>query len=160
MPPTSPLAQRSTRWFVASTPHRALESKAPFPGIFVRVRDTRLHVRPPPLGPMSVLPPSLPLDPANPLPTDYALASQSGEVEADMALSKWYLCGSEGNFEKNEALAVTFAEKAASRSLPSAEFALGYYREVGINGQKDIEQAKRWYARVRSFSSPLRLPRF
>ena len=68
-----------------------------------------------------------------------------------MALSKWYLCGSEGNFEKNEALAVTFAEKAASRSLPSAEFALGYYREVGINGQKDIEQAKRWYTRVCSF---------
>ncbi|KAL8280645.1 hypothetical protein RQP46_006968 [Phenoliferia psychrophenolica] len=78
----------------------------------------------------------------------YALASQNGEVEADMALSKWYLCGSEGNFDKDEGLAFTFAEKAASRQLPSAEFALGYYREVGINGLKDIEQAKRWYARA------------
>lgn len=86
----------------------------------------------------------------------YALASQNGEVEADMALSKWYLCGSEGNFDKNEELAVTFAEKAASRSLPSAEFALGYYREVGINGTKDLEQAKRWYARVSSL--PILLP--
>ncbi|GAA6063136.1 hypothetical protein JCM10212_001184 [Sporobolomyces blumeae] len=78
----------------------------------------------------------------------YALASQNGEVEADMALSKWYLCGSEGNFDKNEALAVTFAEKAAARSLPSAEFALGYFREVGINGSIDLEQAKRWYERA------------
>ncbi|GAA5931944.1 hypothetical protein JCM1841_006109 [Sporobolomyces salmonicolor] len=78
----------------------------------------------------------------------YALASQNGEVEADMALSKWYLCGSEGNFDKNEALAVTFAEKAAARSLPSAEFALGYFREVGINGAIDLDQAKRWYQRA------------
>ncbi|KAM0752294.1 HCP-like protein [Meredithblackwellia eburnea MCA 4105] len=78
----------------------------------------------------------------------YALASKNGEVEADMALSKWYLCGSDGIFEKDEALAYTFAEKAASRQLPSAEFALGYYREVGINGGKDLEQAKRWYTRA------------
>ncbi|GAA5980568.1 hypothetical protein JCM11641_006684 [Rhodosporidiobolus odoratus] len=78
----------------------------------------------------------------------YALASQNGEVEADMALSKWYLCGSEGNFEKNEGLAVTFAEKAAARQLPSAEFALGYFHEVGINGPIDVEKAKRWYTRA------------
>jgi hypothetical protein len=28
----------------------------------------------------------------------YSLASQQGEVEADMALSKWFLCGSGGEF--------------------------------------------------------------
>ncbi|GAA5997911.1 uncharacterized protein JCM10292_006901 [Rhodotorula paludigena] len=78
----------------------------------------------------------------------YALASQNGEVEADMALSKWYLCGSEGNFDKNESLAVTFAEKAAARQLPSAEFARGYFYEVGINGPIDLEKAKRWYSRA------------
>ncbi|BGO99503.1 hypothetical protein NBRC10513v2_003601 [Rhodotorula toruloides] len=78
----------------------------------------------------------------------YALASQNGEVEADMALSKWYLCGSEGNFEKNEALALTFAEKAAARQLPAAEFALGYFAEVGLSGAVDIEKAKRWYSRA------------
>lgn len=72
-----------------------------------------------------------------------------------MALSKWYLCGSAGHFEKNEHLAVTFAEKAAGRGLPAAEFALGYYKEVGINGSRDLEVAKKWYARVRFF-----LPKF
>ncbi|BGP39864.1 hypothetical protein JCM10450v2_003837 [Rhodotorula kratochvilovae] len=78
----------------------------------------------------------------------YALASQNSEVEADMALSKWYLCGSEGNFEANEKLAVTFAEKAAARQHPSAEFALGYYHEVGIAGPIDLEKARRWYSRA------------
>ncbi|KAF8137269.1 HCP-like protein [Boletus edulis] len=75
----------------------------------------------------------------------YSLASQQGEVEADMALSKWFLCGAEGAFEKDESLAFTFAEKAARKGLPSAEFAMGYYKEVGVGGPKDIEAARKWY---------------
>jgi TPR repeat protein len=78
----------------------------------------------------------------------YSLASQQGEVEADMALSKWFLCGSQGAFEKDEVLAVTFAEKAAKRGLPSAEFAMGYYFEVGVGVKKDIEAARKWYQKV------------
>ncbi|UZJ57052.1 hypothetical protein CBS101457_006372 [Exobasidium rhododendri] len=75
----------------------------------------------------------------------YSLASQSGEVEADLALSKWFLCGAEGCFDKNEALAFTFAEKAARKGLPSAEFAMGYYFDVGIGCEKNVEVAQRWY---------------
>lgn len=78
----------------------------------------------------------------------YSLASQQGEIEADMALSKWFLCGSEGAFEKDEGLAWTFAEKAARKGLASAEFAMGYYAEVGVGGPKDIEAARRWYSKV------------
>lgn len=78
----------------------------------------------------------------------YSLASQQGETEADMALSKWFLCGSEGAFEKDEGLAWTFAEKAARKGLPSAEFAMGYYAEVGVGGPKDVESARRWYQKV------------
>ncbi|KAI0759270.1 hypothetical protein BD413DRAFT_675032 [Trametes elegans] len=78
----------------------------------------------------------------------YSLASQQGEIEADMALSKWFLCGAEGAFDKDESLAWTFAEKAARKGLPSAEFALGYYSEVGVGGPKDIETARRWYHRA------------
>lgn len=78
----------------------------------------------------------------------YSLASQQGEIEADMALSKWFLCGSEGAFEKDESLAYTFAEKAARKGLPSAEFAMGYYAEVGVGGPKDIEAAQEWYSKV------------
>ena len=78
----------------------------------------------------------------------YSLASQQGEVEADIALSKWFLCGAEGAFDKDENLAYTFAEKAARKGLPSAEFAMGYYKEVGVGGAKDVDAAMRWYKLV------------
>ncbi|KAJ3886653.1 HCP-like protein [Lentinula edodes] len=90
----------------------------------------------------------------------YSRASQQGETEADMALSKWFLCGSRiggpngssppstslGGFDKDEQLALIFASKAAHKGLPSAEFAMGYYHEVGIGGPIDIDEALRWYA--------------
>ena len=88
----------------------------------------------------------------------YSLASEQGESEADMALSKWFLCGSngaagrpgggEGGFDKDEALALTFADKAAKKGLPSAEFAMGYYAEVGVGRPKDIKTALGWYQLV------------
>jgi len=93
----------------------------------------------------------------------YSLASQQGEVEADMALSKWFLCGSggaaaaaggvinpSGGFEKDEALALTFAEKAAKKGLPAAEFAMGYYAEVGVGQPRDVGKAVYWYKLVSS----------
>lgn len=98
----------------------------------------------------------------------YSLASQQGEVEADMALSKWFLCGSggaaaaaggdvnpSGGFEKDEALALTFAEKAAKKGLPAAEFAMGYYAEVGVGQPRDVGKAVYWYKLVSSFRSLL-----
>jgi TPR repeat protein len=59
------------------------------------------------------------------------------------------LCGSD-DFEKNEDLALTFATKAAMKRLPAGEFAMGYYKELGIGagGKKDLVQAKRWYESV------------
>ena len=65
-----------------------------------------------------------------------------------MALSKWFLCGAEGAFDKDENLAFTCAEKAARKGFPSAEFAMGYYKEVGVGGSKDIEAAQMWYQLV------------
>lgn len=78
----------------------------------------------------------------------YTSASKQGEIEADMALSKWFLCGAEGYFAPNESLAVTFADKAARRNLPSAMFALGYYFEIGIGGGPDLDLAKKWYEKA------------
>ncbi|KAJ7857335.1 hypothetical protein B0H14DRAFT_3448025 [Mycena olivaceomarginata] len=76
------------------------------------------------------------------------LASQAGEAEADMALSKWFLCGAEGAFDKDESLARTFAAKAAAKGLPSGEFAMGYYNEVGIGGGLDLGEARAWYGKA------------
>lgn len=78
----------------------------------------------------------------------YSLASQGGETEADMALSKWFLCGAESYFDKNETLAYTFADKAARKGLASAEFALGYYHEVGVGTERNVEIARKWYRKA------------
>ena len=56
----------------------------------------------------------------------YTLASRAGVTEADMALCKWYLCGAEGLFERNEGLARAFAERAAGGGHPQGTFAMGY----------------------------------
>lgn len=77
-----------------------------------------------------------------------ALAAQQGEPEAEMAISKWFLCGHEGVFEKNDELAFTYAQRAAQSGLPTAEFALGYFYEVGIFVPSDIKEARSWYAKA------------
>ncbi|KZO95423.1 HCP-like protein [Calocera viscosa TUFC12733] len=84
----------------------------------------------------------------------YSYASQGDELEADMALSKWFLCGADGYFDKDEGLARTFAEKAARRGLASAEFAMGYYCEVGVGGPKNMEHARKWYSRAAKHNNP------
>lgn len=77
-----------------------------------------------------------------------ALAARQGEPEAEMAISKWFLCGHEGVFEKNDELAFTYAQRAAQSGLPTAEFALGYFYEVGIYVTSDIKEARGWYAKA------------
>ena len=77
-----------------------------------------------------------------------ALAAKQGEPEADMAISKWFLCGYEGTFEKNEELAFTYAQRAAQTGLATAEFALGYFYEIGIYVPADLKQSRSWYEKA------------
>lgn len=77
-----------------------------------------------------------------------ALAAKQGEPEADMALSKWFLVGSEGLFPKNEELAYTYAERAAQSDLATAEFALGYFHEIGVYVSVDLDRAMEWYTKA------------
>ncbi|PGH12563.1 hypothetical protein AJ79_04184 [Helicocarpus griseus UAMH5409] len=77
-----------------------------------------------------------------------ALAARQGEAEAEMAISKWFLCGHEGLFEKNDELAFTYAKRAAQSGLGTAEFALGYFHEIGIYVPVDIKEARVWYAKA------------
>ncbi|OWZ67954.1 hypothetical protein AYX15_01146 [Cryptococcus neoformans] len=90
----------------------------------------------------------------------YTFASQNGQIEADMALSKWFLCGAEGYFPKNESIAKTYGEKAARKGHPNACFALGYYNEIGVGTDVDLEQARKWYekaAKAGNAEAPARL---
>lgn len=76
------------------------------------------------------------------------LAARQGEVEAEMAISKWFLAGHEGIFEKDEQMAFTYAQRAAQDGLPTAQFAMGYFFEIGIYVPVNIRVANEWYGKA------------
>ncbi|KAK3062420.1 hypothetical protein LTS18_004084, partial [Coniosporium uncinatum] len=77
-----------------------------------------------------------------------ALAARQGEPEAELAISKWFLCGYQGVFEKNEQLAYQYAHRAAHAGLPTAQFAMGYYNEIGMSTPVDLQKALEWYEKA------------
>ena len=77
-----------------------------------------------------------------------ALAARQGEADAEMAISKWFLCGYEGIFEKNEEMAFKYAQRAAVSGLGTAMFALGYFYEVGIYVSMNLKEAREWYSKA------------
>ncbi|RUO95343.1 hypothetical protein BC936DRAFT_144352 [Jimgerdemannia flammicorona] len=80
----------------------------------------------------------------------YEQAAERGDPEAMLSLSGWYMSGAEGCFEKNEPLAFKWCDKAAKKGMAKAEFALGYYYEVGIGVQSDVHRAIEHYNRAAS----------
>ena len=77
-----------------------------------------------------------------------SLAARQGDPEAEMAISKWFLSGYEGVFKKCEEMAFTYAHRAAQTGLPTAEFAMGYFYEVGIHVQVSLKEARVWYGKA------------
>lgn len=77
-----------------------------------------------------------------------ALAARQGEPEAEMSISKWFLCGYEGVFEKNEEVAFSYARRAASNGFATAEFAMGYFYEIGMYVPVDLKEAREWYSKA------------
>jgi TPR repeat protein len=77
----------------------------------------------------------------------YSKAAAQGDAEAELALSGWYLTGARGVLEPNEAEAYLWARKSAMKEFPKAEYAMGYYSQVGIGCPTNLDDAKRWYGR-------------
>jgi TPR repeat protein len=93
----------------------------------------------------------------------YTAAAEAGECEAMMALCAWYLFGAPPVLEKDENEAFEWAKRAAEcgRSGPfdgrrqltetayaKAEYAVGYFKEVGIGCKQDALEANMWYWRA------------
>nr|CAG8559708.1 15383_t:CDS:2 [Entrophospora candida] len=78
----------------------------------------------------------------------YKRASEMGEEKADLALSRWYLCGAKGCFDPDEALAYEHAEKAASKGIAEAEFMMGYFYDVGIHVPANAQIANEWFTKA------------
>ena len=85
----------------------------------------------------------------------YSQAAQQEEHQSELALSGWYLTGSEGVLGQSDTEAYLWARKAAMAGLAKAEYAMGYFTEVGIGVQANLEDAKRWYWRAAGKLFPL-----
>ncbi|KAH0538226.1 hypothetical protein FGG08_005195 [Glutinoglossum americanum] len=84
----------------------------------------------------------------------YSRAAVQGEHQSELALSGWYLTGSEGILQQSDTEAYLWARKAAQAGLAKAEYALGYFTEVGIGTPASLEDAKRWYWRAAAQNFP------
>lgn len=78
----------------------------------------------------------------------YSKAAKQEEHQSELALSGWYLTGAEGVLQQSDTEAYLWARKAAMAGLAKAEYAMGYFTEVGIGVGANLEDAKRWYWRA------------
>ncbi|KAI2279343.1 Chitin synthase 4 [Ophidiomyces ophidiicola] len=78
----------------------------------------------------------------------YTSAAQLGHPLAMMALCAWFMVGAEPMLEKDEYEAYEWAKKAAECELAKAEYAMGYFTEMGIGCRRDPLEANVWYVRA------------
>lgn len=78
----------------------------------------------------------------------YNIAAQQNHKEACFALTAWYLVGAPGILPQSDTEAYLWAKKAAEQGLAKAEYAVGYFTEMGIGTVKDLPEAKAWYKKA------------
>ncbi|KAJ5675147.1 uncharacterized protein N7477_005081 [Penicillium maclennaniae] len=78
----------------------------------------------------------------------YTSAAQNGHPLAMMALCAWYLVGAEPVLEKDENEAYEWAVRAAATGLAKAQYAVGYFTEMGIGCRRDALEANVWYVKA------------
>lgn len=84
----------------------------------------------------------------------YSRAAAQEEHQSELALSGWYLTGSEGVLQQSDTEAYLWARKAAIAGLAKAEYAMGYFTETGIGAPANLDDAKRWYWRAAAQNFP------
>ncbi|KAI9680190.1 MAG: hypothetical protein M1829_001427 [Trizodia sp. TS-e1964] len=78
----------------------------------------------------------------------YTGAAQKGHPQAMMALCAWYMVGAEPVLEKDENEAYEWARRAAQCGFAKAEYAVGYFTEMGIGCRRDPLEANVWYVKA------------
>ncbi|KAN0122489.1 HCP-like protein [Hyaloscypha variabilis] len=78
----------------------------------------------------------------------YTGAAQRGHPAAMMALCAWYMVGAEPVLEKDENEAYEWARQAAGCGLTKAQYAVGYFTEMGIGTRRDPLEANVWYVKA------------
>lgn len=75
----------------------------------------------------------------------YNIAAQQNHRDACFALTAWYLVGAPGILPQSDTEAYLWAKRAAEQGLAKAEYACGYFSEMGVGTPKDLGEAKGWY---------------
>ncbi|BGP46466.1 Chitin synthase 4 [Rhodotorula kratochvilovae] len=78
----------------------------------------------------------------------YNIAAQQNHAAACFALTAWYLVGSPGILPQSDTEAYLWAKKAADQGLAKAEYACGYFTEVGIGTYRDERDALAWFRKA------------
>ncbi|CAK7207504.1 hypothetical protein SEUCBS139899_010314 [Sporothrix eucalyptigena] len=84
----------------------------------------------------------------------YSKSATQEEHQSELALSGWYLTGADGVLQQSDTEAYLWARKAATAGLAKAEYAMGYFTEIGIGVAANLEDAKRWYWRAAAQDFP------
>ncbi|KAK4143260.1 uncharacterized protein C8A04DRAFT_29077 [Dichotomopilus funicola] len=78
----------------------------------------------------------------------YTGAAERGHAPAMMGLCAWYMVGAEPVLEKDEEEAYEWARKSAELGHVKAQYAVGYFTEMGIGCRRDILEANVWYVKA------------
>ncbi|KUI53922.1 Protein SKT5 [Cytospora mali] len=78
----------------------------------------------------------------------YTGAAERGHAGAMMGLCAWYLIGAEPILEKDEEEACEWARRSAELGYVKAQYAIGYFTEMGIGCRRDILEANVWYVKA------------
>ncbi|KAJ4295841.1 Chitin synthase 4 [Collariella sp. IMI 366227] len=78
----------------------------------------------------------------------YTGAAERGHAAAMMGLCAWYMVGAEPVLDKDEEEAYEWARRSAELGYVKAQYAVGYFTEMGIGCRRDILEANVWYVKA------------
>jgi TPR repeat protein len=78
----------------------------------------------------------------------YSIAADQQYPESCFALTAWYLVGIPQLLPASDERAFAWAMCAAQQGLPRAEYAVGYFTEMGIGTEKNEQLAMQWYQKA------------
>ncbi|KAI9253007.1 hypothetical protein BY458DRAFT_522478 [Sporodiniella umbellata] len=89
----------------------------------------------------------------------YSRAAEQGDTEAELALSGWFYTGAENVMPSDGMLAYQWARKAADKDFSKAEYAVGFYTELGVGVPQNWAEAKIWYTKAANQGEPKAIQR-
>ncbi|KAI8632338.1 HCP-like protein [Xylariaceae sp. FL1651] len=78
----------------------------------------------------------------------YTGAAERGHAAAMMGLCAWYMVGADPILDKDEEEAYEWARRSAELGFVKAQYAVGYFTEMGIGCRRDILEANVWYVKA------------